>query len=131
MKNNPWNNNSNIFKISIGQEKSISIKIINRTTLVTNFYNDIHRNQETKSLQLGLHHFNPPPLQSSTKGKFIYQSQCGSPSQRRESLGVEQGVHTFKDKGMKTQYEVKFIQSVFSLKIELFNLFKAWIWLNF
>jgi hypothetical protein len=30
---------------------------------------------------------------------------------------------------MQTQYEVKFLQSVFSLKVELF-VFKAWIWLN-
>jgi hypothetical protein len=27
-------------------------------------------------------------------------------------------VHTFKDKGMQTQYEVKFLQSVFSLNDE-------------
>jgi hypothetical protein len=36
-------------------------------------------------------------------------------------LGVEHGVQTFKDKGMQTQYEVKFIQSVFALKVELLN----------
>jgi hypothetical protein len=35
-------------------------------------------------------------------------------------LGAKQGVHTFKEKGMQTQYEVKFLQSVFSLKGELF-----------
>jgi hypothetical protein len=37
-------------------------------------------------------------------------------------LGAEQEVQTFKDKGMQTQYEVKFLQSVFSLKFELLNL---------
>jgi hypothetical protein len=31
---------------------------------------------------------------------------------------------------MQTQYEVKFLQSVFALKVELSNFFKAWIWLN-
>jgi hypothetical protein len=31
---------------------------------------------------------------------------------------------------MQTQYEVKFLQSVFSLKFKLSNIFKAWIWLN-
>jgi hypothetical protein len=35
-----------------------------------------------------------------------------------ESLGVEQGVQTFKDKWMQTQYEMKFFQSVFVLKVE-------------
>jgi hypothetical protein len=40
---------------------------------------------------------------------------------KKEELGGEQGVHTFKDKGMQTQYEVKFLQSVFSLKVELLN----------
>jgi hypothetical protein len=28
---------------------------------------------------------------------------------KKEELGAEQGVHTFKDKGMQTQYEVKFL----------------------
>jgi hypothetical protein len=35
---------------------------------VTNFCNDTYQNRETKSLQLGLHHFNPPPKESSYKG---------------------------------------------------------------
>jgi hypothetical protein len=45
-------------------------------------------------------------------------------------LGVEQRVQNFKDKGMQTQYEVKFLQSVFSLKVELLNYLKAWTWIN-
>jgi hypothetical protein len=35
---------------------------------VKNFCNDTSWNQETKSLQLGLHHFNPPPKERSYKG---------------------------------------------------------------
>jgi hypothetical protein len=34
---------------------------------VTKFYDGTHQNQETKSLQLGLHHFNPPPKASSLR----------------------------------------------------------------
>jgi len=89
---------------------------------VTKLCNDTYWKRENKSLQLGLHHFNPPPNASSCKG---FNEVL--PSQRRKSLGVEQGVHTFKDKGMQTQYEVKFLQNVFYLKVELFNLPKAWI----
>jgi hypothetical protein len=37
-------------------------------------------------------------------------------------------VHIFKDKGMQTQYEVKFIHSVFSLNNV--SCFKSCIWLN-
>jgi hypothetical protein len=40
---------------------------------------------------------------------------------KKEELGVEQGVQTLKDKGIQTQYEVKFHHSVFALKVELFN----------
>jgi hypothetical protein len=40
----------------------------------------------------------------------------------KEDLGDEQGVQNFKDKGMQTQYEVKFLESVFDLKVEFFNL---------
>jgi hypothetical protein len=39
---------------------------------------------------------------------------------KKEYLGAEQRVQTFKEKGMQTQYEVKFLQSVFALKVELF-----------
>jgi hypothetical protein len=42
--------NSNICEISIGREKSISIKVINISTYATNFCNDTYWNQETKSL---------------------------------------------------------------------------------
>jgi hypothetical protein len=35
---------------------------------VTNFCNGTYQNRETKSLQLGLHHFNPPPKARSYKG---------------------------------------------------------------
>jgi hypothetical protein len=35
---------------------------------VTNFCTETYWNQETKSLQLGLHHFNPPPKERSYKG---------------------------------------------------------------
>ena len=34
-------------------------------------------------------------------------------------LGVEQRVQNFKDKGMQTQYEVKFLKSVFAFNVEL------------
>jgi hypothetical protein len=83
---------------------------------VTNFCNDTYWNRETKSLQLGLHHFNPPPKASSYKrvNEVLHHKEG------RE--GFEQGVQTFKDKGMQTQYEVKFLQSVFALKVELLNL---------
>jgi len=50
---------------------------------------------------MGLHHFNPPPKASSYKGDNEVLHQ------RRKSLGVEQCVHTFKNKGMQTQCEVK------------------------
>jgi len=43
-------------------------------------------------------------------------------------LGAGQRVQTFKNKGMQTQYEVNFLQSVFVLKVEF--LLKDWIWLN-
>jgi hypothetical protein len=35
---------------------------------MTNFYNNTYHNRETKSLQLGIHHFNPPPKAISYKG---------------------------------------------------------------
>jgi hypothetical protein len=35
---------------------------------VTNFCNDTYWNRETKSLQLDLHDFNPPPKEISYKG---------------------------------------------------------------
>jgi hypothetical protein len=81
---------------------------------VTNLCNGTHQNRETKSLQLGLHHFNPPPNESSYKGdnEVIHHKEG-------------RGLHTFKDKGMQTQYEVKFLQSVFDLKVELFSSFPS------
>lgn len=62
-------NNSYILKISIGQEESISInkwsaevKIL-QTFVLTRF-----RTKKPSSFQLGLHHFNPSPKESSYKG---------------------------------------------------------------
>jgi hypothetical protein len=49
---------------------------------------------------MGLHHFNPPPKESSyTRDNQVLH-------QRGKSLGVEKCVYTLKDKGMQTQYEV-------------------------
>jgi hypothetical protein len=58
---------------------------------------------ETKKLssfQLGLHHFNPPPKESSYKRDNEVLNQVG------KILGAEQCVQTSKDKRMQTQYEV-------------------------
>jgi hypothetical protein len=59
---------------------------------------------ETEKLspfQLGLHHFNPAPKESS------YKRDNEVLHQRGKSLGDEQCVQTLKDKGMQTQCEVK------------------------
>jgi hypothetical protein len=57
--------------------------------------------EKLSPFQLGLHHFNHPPKISS------YKRDNEVVHQRQKSLGVEQCVHTLKDKGMQTQCEVK------------------------
>jgi hypothetical protein len=64
--------------------------------------------EKISPFQLGLHHFNPPPKAIS------YKRYNEVFHQREKSLGAEQCVRTLKDKGMKTQYEVK-IFSIISL----------------
>ena len=62
---------------------------------MTNLHEGTSRNRETKSLPYG-----PPPKASS------YMRDNEVLNQQGKSLGVEQCVHTLKDKGMQTQYEV-------------------------
>jgi hypothetical protein len=57
--------------------------------------------EKLSPFQLGLHHFNPPPKESSYKGDNEVLHQI------RNSLGPEQCVQTLKDKGMQTQCEVE------------------------
>jgi hypothetical protein len=68
--------NSYICKISIGQERSISInkrsaevKILQTSELAW------FGTKKLSSFQLGLHHFNPPPKARSYKGEkeFLHQ----------------------------------------------------------
>jgi hypothetical protein len=73
--------------------------------------------------QLGLHHFNPPPKESSYKRDNEVLHKKG------KSLGAEHCVQTLKDKGMQTQYEVNNLSRVtFLSKIEFFSFSTTWIW---
>jgi hypothetical protein len=71
---------------------------------------------ETEKLspfQLGLHHFNALPNESS------YKKDNEVLHQRGKSLGAEKCVQTLKDKGMQTQYEVNnFSRVTFLSKVE-------------
>jgi hypothetical protein len=76
------------------------------------------RIEKLSPFQLGLHHFNPPPKESSYKRKNEVLHQRG------KRLGVEQRVHTLKDKGMQTQYEVNNFSRITLLsKVEFVSLF--------
>jgi hypothetical protein len=69
--------------------------------------------EKLSPFQLGLHQFNPPPKISS------YKRDNEVLHQRGKSLGAEQCVHTLKDKGMHTQYEVNnFSRVTFLSKVE-------------
>jgi hypothetical protein len=62
-------NNSYICKTSIGREESISSnKLSAEVKTLQTSVSARFRIKKLSSLQLGLHHFNPPPKPSSCKG---------------------------------------------------------------
>jgi hypothetical protein len=72
--------------------------------------------EKLSSFQLGLHHFNPPPKESS------YKRDNEVLHQRGKSLGDKQCVQTLKHKGMQSQYEVNnFSRVTFLSKVEFFS----------
>jgi hypothetical protein len=79
--------------------------------------------EKLSPFQLGIHHFNPPLKTNSHKrdNEVLHQ--------RGKSLGDEQCIHTLKDKGMQTQYEVNnFSRVTFLSKVESFFSSTVWIW---
>jgi hypothetical protein len=79
--------------------------------------------EKISPFQLGLHNFNPPPKAIS------YKRDNEVLHKRGKSLGDEHCVHTLKDKGMQTQYEVNnFSRVIFLSKFEFFSLSTVWIW---